>query len=124
MECPERICSKCQLGYSIREFNIDGGYFTCSHCKKEFVGNPCTAGEKKYNINFIIGYAFELARQEKLMELVRFLNEEIENLLKSEREKLMNDIDLLIVNEINLARSDGFSTSRLTSLMIKFSKLK
>ena len=52
------------------------------------------------------------------------LTDYIENLLKSERQKLMNDIELLIANEANLARSDGFPTARLTSLFNKIKKLR
>ena len=48
----------------------------------------------------------------------------ISELLKSERQKLISDIELLIANEANLARSDGFPTSRLTSLFNKIKKLK
>jgi len=48
----------------------------------------------------------------------------VKELLKSEKQKLISDIELLIANEANLARSDGFPTARLTSLFNKIKKLK
>jgi hypothetical protein len=56
-----------------------------------------------------------------IAKLEEILKEFLDN---SEREKLINDIELLIANEANLARSDGFPTSRLTSLFNKIKEMK
>jgi len=169
LNCPERICSKCQVGHS-RE--VANEVYQCSNCHELFIGNPCTAGikyttneeEAEYDKNWAGKKFDELAGEknwkgdfemwfefEYMGKVGEFwqLTDYIENLLKSERQKFVepeetigemtarnkewfdkgreqtiNDIELLIVNEANLARSDGFPTSRLTSLFNKIKKLK
>jgi len=85
LDCPDKICRKCQVGNCV--INGWDTKYICSHCSKEFVGNPCTAGERE-------------DWEEKILELPDFPNKEdlplvhrnvaisfMRNLLKSEKEK-------------------------------------
>jgi len=48
LNCPERICSECQVGRSIKSTGEYTSQFICNNCQESFVGNPCTAGEKNW----------------------------------------------------------------------------
>ena len=48
----------------------------------------------------------------------------INDLIPKNNKKLIDEIDLLIAKEINIANSEGQPTSRLTSLAMKINKLK
>lgn len=107
LNCPERICSECQVGRSIKSTGEYTSQFICNNCQESFVGNPCTAGEENWK---------ELDEITETINNTKYVEAKlVKELLKSEREKLMNDAD-----EANLARSDGFPTS----LFNKIKKLK
>jgi len=96
LDCPDKICRNCQIGHSVEGTSpLENEIFICSYCKFPFIGNPCTAGEKLDN-----------DWEEKILELPDFPNKEdlplvhrnvaisfMRNLLKSEREKLINDLE-------------------------------
>jgi len=92
MECPERICSKCQVGHAVAVTANEGtSYYACSNCKSEFVGNPCTAGEKedweKKFDKLSDGQGLHYVCDGKTCNCDDIVKSFIKELLKSEKEK-------------------------------------